>query len=225
MQAAALERGGEVAGVVARSGSRRAACLVVNVPDLGHRDLELGRGSPAARPRGPRRRGRPRRSAGRTAPRSGSPPAAAATRGTARRRTRSPARRSGPRPSRGRVRPRRPGRSSRAGSGCRAAACRSPTRRGPWSRPGPRSTAGAAAAARWRAASAFASSVLPTPAGPSIRSGLSSRVTQEDGGRQAGVGDVALRRPAPRRPRRRIRTATRVLLIARGRPRWGAPSG
>ena len=65
----------------------------------------------------------------------------------------------------GRGRRRRPGRSSRAGSGCRAAACRSPTRRGPWSRPGPRSTAAAAAGARWpRPAPWPARSCRPRPA-------------------------------------------------------------
>ena len=48
-----------------------------------------------------------------------------------------------------RLRRRRSGRSSRAVSGCRAVACRSPTRRGPWSRPGPRSTAAGGVAGRW----------------------------------------------------------------------------
>ena len=60
-----------------------------------------------------------------------------------------------------------------SGSGCRAAAWRISTHRAPWPRRGPRSTAGGSSSGRASAAIALASSVLPTPAGPSTRIGLS----------------------------------------------------
>ena len=59
--------------------------------------------------------------------------------------------------------------------GCAAAACGSSTRRAPWTRRAPRSTAGGSDRAPVSSATDLASCVLPVPAGPSTRTGLASR--------------------------------------------------
>ena len=59
--------------------------------------------------------------------------------------------------------------------GCATTASCSSTRRGPWPRRGPRSTAVGSALRPRKLAVDLASSVLPVPAGPSTRMGLASR--------------------------------------------------
>jgi hypothetical protein len=80
-------------------------------------------------------------------------------------------RRASPATHRGRRRRAATRRACRARSACRGAACRTSTRRWPWLRRGPRNTA-CGSGEPVNAAVALASSVLPTPAGPSTRIGL-----------------------------------------------------
>ena len=91
--------------------------------------------------------------------------------------------------------------------GCAAAASCSSTRRAPWTRRGPRSTAGGSAGRRCISATDLASWVLPVPAGPSTRTGLPQPVGQVDDAGDALVGQVVdLGQPVAHR-RRRTRSA------------------
>ena len=164
VEAAALQRLGQLARVVRGEQHERLRASPRPRPARGSRSGSR-RAPRAASPRTPGRSCRSRRSAARPAPRRRSPSAAAGRAGTPRRRCRP-----GPPASRCR-RPR---------SGCAAAACGSSTRTAPWPRRGPRSTGAGSACARSRARRAFASSVLPTPAGPSTSTGLPSRPARND---------------------------------------------
>ena len=158
VEAAALERLGQLARVVRGQQHQRAACGPPPRPARGSRPGSRT-GPRAASPRTPGRSCRSRRSAAPPAPprrwrassgrgsRNSSPKMSSRT-------SRQPA--SSPPP------------------GCAGAACGSSTRTAPWPRPGPRSTAGARACGPVVRASALASSVLPTPAGPSTSTGLPS---------------------------------------------------
>ena len=103
---------------------------------------------------------------------------------------------------------RRSRRSSRGASGCRGAACRSPTRRGPWSRPGPRSTADAGTAGRWRRRASWRARSCPRRRGP--RAAAASRGGSAGTPSWPGAGRRCSRaRRARRRPRRPSRRGTR----------------
>ena len=128
----------------------------------------------------------------------------------------------------GRGRRRRPGRSSPAGSGCRAAACRSPTRRGPWSRPGPRSTAAAGAGGRWRRRAPWPARSCRRRPGPrsaaACPAGSAGRPSWPGAGRRCSPAARARRRP-----RRRTRTcgtaSLGVLDTGSSSGRAGVPTG
>ena len=162
VQAAALQRLGELAGVVGGQQDDRP-CPRLDPAELGNADLEVGEeleqhrlellvglvdlvDRAGRRVRSMRSRSSAASAAG--TPRRRCPPARPASR---------------PWPTR---------------SGCGGAACGSSTRTAPWPRRVPRSTGAGRGCLSGAVARALASSVLPTPAGPSTRTGLPSLIAR-----------------------------------------------